>query len=207
MRVRVRASCGEVCWIQSSTPLVLTYLITPWSRVHLEKLTGFQLVKKFPTFYGTWRFIIAVKSSRHLSLSWVSSIQSLTPHLTSWKIHFNIIFPSKPGSHQWSLSFRFPHQNPLCSFPLPIRATCSAHLILLDFVTRKILREYRSLTSSLCSFLHSPVTSSLLGPNNLLNPIFEAQVQEYKRGYTISIFGVDVQNLKCRYKVIFSLSF
>jgi len=32
---------------------LLTYLLTPWSRVLLEKLTGSQLVKKFPTFYGT----------------------------------------------------------------------------------------------------------------------------------------------------------
>ena len=31
---------------------------TPWSRV-LEKLTGFQLVKKFPSFYGTQKFITA----------------------------------------------------------------------------------------------------------------------------------------------------
>jgi hypothetical protein len=29
-----------------------TYLLTPWSRVLLEKLTGFKLVKKFPAFYG-----------------------------------------------------------------------------------------------------------------------------------------------------------
>ena len=44
----------------------------------------------------------------------------------------------------------------------PIRATCPAHLIILDFITRTILgRQYRSLSSSLCSFLHSPVTSSL----------------------------------------------
>jgi len=28
----------------------VTYLLTPWSRVLLEKLTGFQLVKKFPAF-------------------------------------------------------------------------------------------------------------------------------------------------------------
>jgi len=28
----------------------LTYLLTPWSRVLLKKLTGFQLVKKFPEF-------------------------------------------------------------------------------------------------------------------------------------------------------------
>ena len=38
----------------------------------------------------------------------------------------------------------------------PIRATCPAHLILLDFITWTILGEkYRSLNSSLCSFLHS----------------------------------------------------
>ena len=29
---------------------LLTYLLTPWSRVLLEKLTGLQLVKKFPAF-------------------------------------------------------------------------------------------------------------------------------------------------------------
>jgi hypothetical protein len=33
--------------------LLSTYLLTPWSRVLLEKLTGLQLVKKFPPFYGT----------------------------------------------------------------------------------------------------------------------------------------------------------
>jgi hypothetical protein len=31
---------------------LLTHSLTPWSRV-LEKLTGFQLVKIFPAFYGT----------------------------------------------------------------------------------------------------------------------------------------------------------
>jgi hypothetical protein len=30
-----------------------TYLLTPWSKVLLEKVTGMQLVKKFPVFYGT----------------------------------------------------------------------------------------------------------------------------------------------------------
>jgi hypothetical protein len=29
----------------------VTYLLTPWSRVLLEKLTGSQIVKKFPAFY------------------------------------------------------------------------------------------------------------------------------------------------------------
>jgi len=47
-----------------------TYLLTPWNTVlHLEKLTGFQPVKKFPTFYENRRFITAFTSARHLYLS------------------------------------------------------------------------------------------------------------------------------------------
>ena len=64
---------------------LLTYLLTPWCRVLLEKLTGLQLVKKFPAFYGTQRFITALTSVRHLSLSWASPIQSTYPHPTSWR--------------------------------------------------------------------------------------------------------------------------
>jgi len=37
-----------------------------------EKLPDFQLVKKFPAFYGTWRFSTTFTSSHHLSLSWAS---------------------------------------------------------------------------------------------------------------------------------------
>ena len=48
---------------------LLTYLLTPCSRVLLEKLTGLQLVKKFPTFYGTRKFTTAFTSARYLSLS------------------------------------------------------------------------------------------------------------------------------------------
>jgi hypothetical protein len=48
---------------------LITYLLTPWSRVLLEKLTGLHLVKKFPTFYGTRRFITAFISVRNLFLS------------------------------------------------------------------------------------------------------------------------------------------
>jgi len=36
-----------------------SYLLTPWCRVLLEKLTGLQLVKKFPAFHGILRFITA----------------------------------------------------------------------------------------------------------------------------------------------------
>ena len=46
---------------------------------------GLQLVKKFPEFYGTRRFITALTSVRHLSLSRASPIQSTYPHPTSWR--------------------------------------------------------------------------------------------------------------------------
>ena len=47
----------------------LTYLLTPWSRVLLEKITSYQLVKKFRAFNGTRKFITAFTSARHVSLS------------------------------------------------------------------------------------------------------------------------------------------
>jgi hypothetical protein len=98
---------------------LLTYLLTPWSRVLLKKLIGFQLVKKFPTFYGARRFITAVTSARHLSLSWASLMQSIPLHPTCLKIHLNIILSSMPGSPKWFLTLRFPHQNPVYASPFP----------------------------------------------------------------------------------------
>ena len=63
----------------------LTNLLTPWCRVLLEKLTGLQLVKTFPAFHGTRRFITAFTSVCHLALSWASPKQSIYPHPTSWR--------------------------------------------------------------------------------------------------------------------------
>jgi hypothetical protein len=56
---------------QHHTKLYAKYKIalTPWSRVLLEKLTGLQLVKIFLAFYETRRFLTALTSARHLSLS------------------------------------------------------------------------------------------------------------------------------------------
>jgi len=61
------------------------YLLTPRCRVLLEQLTGLQLVKKFPAFHGTRRFITTLKSVRHLSLSLASPIQPIYPQPTSWR--------------------------------------------------------------------------------------------------------------------------
>ena len=150
-----------------------TYLLTPWCRVLLEKLTGLQLVKRFPAFHGTRRFITALTSVRHLSLSGASPIQSIYPHPTSWRSILILSTHLRVGLPSGLLPSGFPTKNLYTPLSSPILTTCPAHLILLDFITRTILgEEYRSFSSSLCRLLHSPVTSSLLGPNILLNTMF-----------------------------------
>ena len=85
-------SCKKLCPSRDSISgpvrlynTIISYLLTPCSTVLLEKLTGLQLVKKFPAFYGTRRFITAFTIVRHLSLSSARSIQSIPPHPTPWR--------------------------------------------------------------------------------------------------------------------------
>jgi len=150
-----------------------TQLLTPWWKFRLEKLTGLQLVKRFPAYHGTRRFITALTSVRHLSLSWASPIQYIYPHPTSWRSILILSTHLSLGLPSGFFPSGFPTKTLYTPFSSPIRATCPAHHILLDFITVTILgEEYKSFSSSLCNLLHSPVTSSLLGPNILLNTMF-----------------------------------
>ena len=63
----------------------LLNLLTPWSRVLLEKLTGSAASQEIPRIFGTRRFITVLTSVRHLSLSWANSIQSSQPCPISWR--------------------------------------------------------------------------------------------------------------------------
>ena len=72
-------------------------------------------------------------------LSQLDPVHTPTSHFL--KIHLNIILPSMPGSPKWSLFLRCPHQNPVYTSLLPIRATCPSLFIILDFITRIVLGE------------------------------------------------------------------
>ena len=90
------------------------------------------------------------------------------------KIHLNINLPSTPGSPKWFCPSGFPTKilyTPLLS---STHATCPPISFFSILSPQKywVSEQYRSLSSSLCSFLHSPVTSSLLGPNVLLSTLF-----------------------------------
>ena len=126
---------------------MLYYLLTPWCRV-LQKPTGLQLVKKFPHFTEPEGSLPYSQASANCLYTGPvqSSPHTHTSHLL--EIHPNI-HPSIRRSPHWSLSLRFPHQDPIHPVSSPTRATCPTHLILLDFITPTILgEEYESISSS-----------------------------------------------------------
>ena len=84
-----------------------------------------------------------------------------TPTSHFLEILLNMTLSSTSGSPKWTISLRFLHQIPVYASPLTMRATYPVRHVLLDFINWTISGErFRSLSSSLCSFLHSPVTSS-----------------------------------------------
>ena len=86
--------------------------LTPWCRVLLEKLSYLQIVKKFPAHHGTRRFITALTSVRHLSVSWASPIQSVYPHPTS-----SPVSPPKPYTPPYPQPYA-PHAQPISFFSI-----------------------------------------------------------------------------------------
>ena len=122
---------------------VTHFQLIPRCRDLLEKLTGLQLVKKFPAFHGTRRFITALTSVRHLSPSWASPIQSIYPHPTSCRSILLLSTHLRLGLPSGLFPSGFPAKNLYTPLSSPIRATCPAHLILLDFIIRTTLGEFQ----------------------------------------------------------------
>ena len=167
------------------------YLLTPWCRVLLEKLTGLQLVKKFPAFHGTRRFITALRSVRHLSLSWASPIQSMYPHPTSLRSVLILSTHLRLGLPSGLLPSGFPTKTLYTPSPHPY----APHVQPISFFSilspaKYWVRSINHLAPRYAISSHSPVTSSLLGPNILLNTMFD-----------IIYFYLN-ENLNCRVKIL-----
>ena len=95
--------------------------LTRCGKVLLEKRIDLQLVNKFCTFYGTWRFITIFKTNNCP----YPKPSECNPHLLIlFKLNFNIILPSMPRSSKHSLPSHFPPKSYTISL-LPY--TCPAH--------------------------------------------------------------------------------
>jgi hypothetical protein len=121
------------------------------------------------------------------SPSWEANRLSASqiPRFFYWTQRFITAFTSaRQLSLSWASSIQsMPLHPTVCTFPL--RGICPANLILFNFITQTVLsEEYKSLSSLLCSFLHSPVISSLLDPNIVKKII----VTNSKQGHTFFIF-------------------
>jgi len=107
---------------------LLTYFLT-YSMEHSPcwEYNRFSASQEIPAFYGTRRFITACTSACQLSLYWVSSIQSIPPHPTSWRSILILSSHLRLGFAGGVFPSGFITKTPYTPLLFPIPATCPAH--------------------------------------------------------------------------------
>jgi hypothetical protein len=123
----------------------LTNQLTAWKWALLEEQPVLQLVKNFSAFYGTLSSITVFITVARLFISWTKPIQSTPAYSIFSKIQILSIH----------LCLRLPSGLFHSGFP-----TIVLHTLFIKF------EECKLWSSSLCSSLQPPITSSIFGPNN-----------------------------------------
>ena len=129
---RVYKHCGGALHTTVGTTGTVTEQQTP-PRSHSWEASG---SSSGQVSYGNWRFITIFTTASHLSLPWATSIRSTHSHFISVRIHFRINFHLRQGFAIGLFPLGVFTTETLLVFHYFMRATCPAHLVLLDFIAR-----------------------------------------------------------------------
>ena len=146
---------------------IYTYLLAPWSRVLLEKLTGLSASQEIPLILWSLKVHYRMPATCPYPEPARSSLYP-TSHFLN--IHLNIILASTPGSPKWSLPFRFPHQNPVYASPVPHMCYMPPPVPFFSILSP----EQNLLSSTDHSAAHYVVSSTPLLPHPSLAQIFSS---------------------------------
>ena len=112
---------------------IVTYWLTLRNRVLLEKLTGFQLVNKFPHFMKPDFSLPPLQKILPVPIgSQINPVQ--VPHPTSWSSILILSSHLRLGLSNGLFPSDFPTKTLYTPLLSPIRATCLAHIIFHDLV-------------------------------------------------------------------------
>jgi hypothetical protein len=153
------------------------------SKVCLEKLIVSQLVKKYPAFCRTPRFITVYKIAHHLPLFIARLFHFISDILHLFNCYLNIIFQFMLRFSSSSLSFRFSHQNPVGISVLPH----TSHKFFLSYPLW-YNETYKLRSCSSYNLFQSPASSSRSSdsPLALLTQIIQTHLRVYHKDIRIS---------------------